>query len=135
MTTFDAPDREKCSARRTLTNTPLQALALMNDATYVEAARCLAARALLEGGKRSNSRLAYAFRLATARAPTAGEAGVLQQLLSQQVERYRDDSKAARDLIRVGESRSDTRLDPRELAAWTIVASAILNLDETITKQ
>ena len=73
LATFDAPDREKCTARRALTNTPLQALVLMNDPTYVEAARALAQRALREGGKDVDSRLAYAFRLATARKPTGKE--------------------------------------------------------------
>src|SRR5205085_11775426 len=70
LSTFDAPDREKCTARRSLTNTPLQALTLMNDPTYVEAARVLAQRALLEGGKDDKSRVVYAFPLATARTPT-----------------------------------------------------------------
>ena len=78
LATFDAPDREKCTARRGQTNTPLQALALLNDPTYVEAARALAQRALLEGGKDEKSRLAYAFRLATARKPTGKEIGVLR---------------------------------------------------------
>ena len=79
LATFDAPDREKCTARRALTNTPLQALALLNDPTYVEAARALAQRTLLEGGTDETSRLAYAFRLATARKPTGKEAGVLRK--------------------------------------------------------
>jgi hypothetical protein len=135
LATFDAPDREKCTARRTLTNTPLQALVLMNDPTYVEAARALATRAITEGGKVATSRLAYSFRLATARVPSARESSVLRELLSRQLDRYRQDSKAALDLIRVGDSEPDPRIDARELAAWTIVASAILNLDETITKQ
>ena len=69
LATFDAPDREKCTARRAQTNTPLQALVLLNDPTYVEASRALAQRALLEGGKDANARIAYAFRLATARKP------------------------------------------------------------------
>jgi len=133
--TFDAPDREKCTARRTLTNTPLQALVLMNDPTYVEAARALATRTIIEGGKDTGSRLGYAFRLATARLPSAREVGVLRELLSRQQDRYRRDRKTALELILVGDSQPDPRLDARELAAWTIVASAILNLDETITKQ
>ena len=81
MATFDAPDREKCTARRAQTNTPLQALVLMNDPTYVEAARALAERTLTEGGREDNSRLAYAFRLATARKPSGEETGVLRGLL------------------------------------------------------
>jgi len=135
LSTFDAPDREKCTARRTPTNTPLQALALMNDPTYIEAARVLATRTLTEGGKDIRSRLAYAFRLATARVPSGQETAVLRELFSRQVDRYRREGKAGIDLIRVGDSQPDPRLDARELAAWTVVASAILNLDETITKQ
>ena len=81
LATFDAPDREKCTGRRALTNTPLQALVLLNDPTYVEAARALAQRTLLEGGKDEKSRLDFAFRLATARKPSGKEAGVLRKLL------------------------------------------------------
>jgi hypothetical protein len=135
LATFDAPDREKCVARRALTNTPLQALVLMNDPTYVEAARALAQRALREGGKDANSRMAYAFRRATSRKPTKPELGLLRSLLDKQISHYRSERKAADELVRVGESKSDERIDDRELAAWTIVMSAILNLDETITKE
>jgi len=132
---FDAPDREKCTARRALTNTPLQALTLMNDPTYVEAARALAQRALLEGGKDDKSRVIYAFRLATARTPTGKEVGVLRDLLKGQRKSFAANRRSAVRLIDVGESGRDSRLDAAELAAWTTVASVILNLDETITKQ
>ena len=135
LATFDAPDREKCTARRALTNTPLQALVLMNDPTYVEASRALAQRALLEGGKDENARLSYAFRLATARIPTGKERGVLRGLLKTRLDGYRKDRNSAIKLLHIGESPYDKRLDPAELAAWTMVGSAILNLDETITKQ
>jgi hypothetical protein len=135
MSTFDAPDREKCVARRAVTNTPLQALVTLNDPTYVEASRALAARALREGGKDVNGRLGYAFRLALARKPSAQESKVLRELLSQQLIAYRKDKKAASELLRVGESTVDPSLDPSELAAWSMVTSAILNLDETITKE
>ena len=133
--TFDAPDREKCTARRTLTNTPLQALALLNDPTYVEAARALAQRTLIEGGDDVNDRLAYAFRLATARKPTRKERGVLRSLLAERLASFQQNRHSALELLRVGESARDKRLDPSELAAWTTVASVILNLDETITKE
>ncbi len=135
LATFDAPSREKCTARRGQTNTPLQALALLNDPTYVEAARALAQRALLEGGKNEKSRLAYAFRLATARSPTGKEIDVLRKLLDGRREAFRKDRQAAVKLLGVGESTRDRRLDPAEHAAWATVASVILNLDETITKQ
>jgi Protein of unknown function (DUF1553) len=135
LATFDAPDREKCTARRALTNTPLQALALQNDPTYVEAARALAQRAMSEGGSDEKSRLTYAFRLVTARRPTGKEIGVLRSLLDGRLSSFRKDRQSAIKLLSVGESPRDRRLDPAELAAWTTVASVILNLDETITKQ
>jgi hypothetical protein len=135
LATFDAPDREKCTARRAQTNTPLQALVLLNDPTYVEAARALAERVLLERGNDRNRRLEYAFRLATARKPTGKEIGVLRSLLEGRLKAFRQDRRAALALLGVGESSRDTRLDAAELAAWTTAASVILNLDETITKQ
>ncbi len=135
LATFDAPDREKCTARRAQTNTPLQALALENDPTYVEAARALAQRTLLEGGKDAKRRIAYAFRLATARLPTSKETSVLRTLLDGRLKAFRQDKASAAKLLTVGESPRDPRLDPAELAAWTTVASVIFNLDETITKQ
>jgi hypothetical protein len=135
LSTFDAPDREKCTARRTLTNTPLQALVLLNDPTYVEAARALAGRILTEGGKEPGSRIRFGFRLATARRPATQEVRVLVAIARQELTQYRHDHDAARKLLEVGESRTDAALDPSELAAWTTVASIILNLDETITKE
>jgi hypothetical protein len=90
---------------------------------------------LREGGRDARSRIAYVFRLALARKPSAQEARVLRDLLSQQLSNYRKDGKAAGELLRVGESKVDDKIDQSELAAWTMVASAILNLDETITKE
>lgn len=135
LVTFDAPDREKCTGRRALTNTPLQALVLMNDPTYVEAARVLAQRALREGGKDIVGRIAFAFRLATARKPSANETRVLRDLLQQQLANYRSDKNAAAALLKVGDSAYDKQIEATELAAWTMVASAILNLDEAIIKE
>jgi hypothetical protein len=135
MATFDAPDREKCVARRAVTNTPLQALVTLNDPTYVEAARAMAQRTLLEGGRDAQGRIVYVFRLALARKPSARETQVLRGLLARQLTNYRKDKKAAGDLLRVGESKWDEKLDVSELAAWTMVASAILNLDETVTRE
>ena len=135
LTTFDAPDREKCTVRRAVTNTPLQALVLMNDPTYLEAARWLAQRAMNHGGRDARSRIDFVFRGATARTPSTKEARVLRSLFQQQITRYRADKKAALDLLGVGESKWDATLEASELAAWTIVASAVLNLDETITKE
>jgi hypothetical protein len=135
LATFDAPDREKCTARRPLTNTPLQALALLNDTAFVEASRALAQRALREGGTDDRKRATYAFRLATGRTPEGKEWRVLRDLLKRQRENFRRNEAAAVKLVSVGESPRDRRIAPAELAAWTTVASVILNLDETITKQ
>jgi hypothetical protein len=135
LATFDAPDREKCTARRAQTNTPLQALVLMNDPTYVEAARVFAERVLREGGKDDKSRIDYAFRLATARKPAGKEESVLRALLERQLIVFRRDRAAAAKLLAVGEAPPDKTLDPSDVAAWTTVTSTILNLDETITRQ
>jgi len=135
LVTFDAPDREKCTARRSVTNTPLQALVLMNDPTYVEAARFLAARMMTEGGKTASGRIKYAFRLATGRAPDSQESAVLVEAAKQALSDYRRHRSEAAALLTVGASKSDPSLNPQELAAWTTVASIILNLDETITKE
>jgi mono/diheme cytochrome c family protein len=134
LVTFDAPDRETCTVRRARTNTPLQALVLLNDPTYVEAARKLAERILTEAGPDPADRIALAFRLATARRPRAAERAVLQNLHDQQLATYRNDPKAALKLLSVGESQRNQALDPAELAAWSMVASTILNLDETVNK-
>ena len=133
MATFDAPDREVCTVRRSRTNTPLQALVLMNDPTYVEASRKFAERVMLKE-KDAGPRLAFAWRLATARAPSDRELAVLQRVLDKQLQTYRADPKAAADLLRVGESARDESLPAPELAAYTIVASMILNVDEVVTK-
>jgi hypothetical protein len=135
LTTFDAPDREKCAARRSITNTPLQALVLLNDPTYVEAARALAQRTLREAGRSAGDRVTFAFRQATARNPNRRELRVLSDLARRKTAAYERDPAAAAKLLEVGESPRPESLDPAELAAWTTVASVILNLDETITKE
>ncbi len=135
LATFDAPDREKCVARRARTNTPLQALVLMNDPTYVEAARALAQRMLIEGGSDPERRLRAGFRLAAGRKPAGYEVRLLARLAREQRADYQRDPAAARKLLDVGESRTDGRLDTAELAAWTAVANVILNLDEVITRE
>jgi hypothetical protein len=134
MATFDASDRESCTVNRSRTNTPLQALTLMNDITYVEAARKLAERMLVEGGAGAASRIDYGFRLVLARHPRPVEAATLEAALADFVRDYQGDREAAKALLGVGESRA-RKGDPRELAAYAAVASLILNLDETVTKQ
>ncbi|MSU58242.1 MAG: DUF1553 domain-containing protein [Pedosphaera sp.] len=134
LATFDAPDREVCVARRLKTNTPLQALALMNDVIQLEAARKLAERMLTEGGAKPEARLDFAFELATARRPKAAERKVLASLLEHRLSHYRGDVAAAKSFLSVGSSEPDAKLDAAELAAYANVASLILNLDETITR-
>jgi hypothetical protein len=135
LITFDAPDREKCAARRSITNTPLQALVLLNDPTYVEASRFLAARMMTQGGKTPAARIDFAFRLATGRKPDTQERAILLEQAKDGLAEYRAHGDEARELLSVGASKSDPHLDPKELAAWTTVAGVILNLDETITKE
>ena len=135
LTTFDAPTREFCSTRRPLSTTPLQALALLNDETYVEAARMLAERMMHEGGQTAASRIRYGFLLATSRAPSASELATLQAGLERRLKFYRDDAAAASKLLRAGESARDFTLSEAELAAYSTVAGVLLNLDEVITKQ
>jgi hypothetical protein len=133
LVTFDAPDREICTVRRARTNTPLQALVLMNDPTYVEASRKFAERMMKEE-RSADSRLAFAWRLATARAPTDREITILRRTLDNQLQHYQQNPKSAEALLRVGESPRDENVSAAELAAYTIVASVILNLDEVVTK-
>lgn len=135
MTTFDAAGREACSVRPSRTSTPLQALALMNDVTFVEAARALAQRVLRAGGTTPDERVKLAFRLVLTRAPKPAELPVLLENLHSHLARFRADPKAARSLLSAGESPRDPQLDPVELASYTALAGLLLNLDEAITKQ
>jgi mono/diheme cytochrome c family protein len=132
---FDAPSRETCTARRARTNTPLQALILMNDEQYVEASRHLALR-MMEGGATARERLAHGFRLTTARRPDPGELEVLEGILERHLAHYRANEEAAGKLLEVGESKlPDGERDAAEVAAFTLMANLLLNLDETITKE
>jgi hypothetical protein len=133
MRTFDAPTRESCQVRRERTNTPLQALALLNETAAVEASRHLALRMMNEGGDDYAARVAYGFRLATGRFPDDVEREVLESLCRRHLQDYQGDEEAAKKLLRVGESRLDDVRATPELAAYTMVANTILNLSETIT--
>jgi len=135
MMAFDAAGRETCIVRQTRTNTPLQALTLMNDITYVEASRVLAQRVLAESGRTPEQRLTRMFRLLTGRPPRAVELQILCADLNQHHRRYRQDRRSALKLVSVGEAKLDETLDVAELAAYTAAANLILNLDETITKE
>jgi len=134
MSAFDAPDRETCTVRRATSNTPLQALVLLNDPTYVEAARKLAERVILEAPNNMNDRFILLFRLTAGRQPSDAERAVLLSTLEDQQRRFRSNPEAAHKLVQVGESARSEELDTIELAAWANVASVLLNLDETITK-
>ena len=133
LATFDAPDRQVCTVRRPRTNTPLQALALMNDPTYVEASRVLGER-LLASSTDDVARVETAFRLVLARAPKAAELAIVRRLLEEQRSHFGTKPEAADKLLRVGERPVGTGVNAAELAAWTVVASTLLNLDEAITK-
>ncbi len=134
MTTFDAPSRESCAPRRERTNTPLQALLLMNDPQYFEAARHLGHRMLRQGGATDAERLRYGFRLATARPPTEAEAAVLARALDEQRGRFAPDPEAAKKVADAGESPAPSDVPAAELAAYAMVANLLLNLDEVVTQ-
>ncbi len=134
MLIFDAPDRERCVVRREQTSTPLQALVLMNDPTYVEASRKLAERMLTEVGPTPSDRIAWGFRLVTSRHPADAELVPLLALLNEQSTRFAANTEAAQKLLSVGESSSDASLSTHELAAYTVIASVLMNRDETVTK-
>jgi hypothetical protein len=135
MRVFDASAREYCTVRDTRTNTPLQSLNLMNDVTYVEAARLLAQRMLLEGGATPQARVAWAFLVAASRRPGERELQVLLRNLNWQMDYFGHNPQEATRLLSIGEKRNDAKLDAVELAAYSATASLILNLDEVITKQ
>lgn len=131
---FDAPNREECVARRSRSNIPQQALVLLNDPTYVEAARVLAERMVREGGATPEARIRWAFRRATARTPDAEEVAILRALQERHRDAWRGDRAAAGQLVATGQAPVPDDIDAVDLAAWTSVARAILNLHETITR-
>jgi hypothetical protein len=132
---FDAPTREICTVKRSRTNTPLQALAVLNEITFVEASRKLAERMLAEGGTTPETRLACGFRLTLARQPRPEELKILADGLKADLDRFRRNPEAAKKLIAAGESKPPPQLKPEELAAYTLAANVLLNLDETLTRE
>jgi hypothetical protein len=134
FTIFDAPSREVCVIRRPRTNTPLQALALLNDPVYLEAARALGHRVMTQGGTSCAERVRYAFRLVLGRDPTAREEAILTAAHAREFRRFAGNRQDANRLIHVGASRPPVDVDIADLAAWTVVASTLLNLDEAITR-
>jgi hypothetical protein len=135
MLLFDAPSREVCTVKRSRTNTPLQALSLLNEITYVEAARKLAERMLTEGGTTTTERLAYGFQLTTSRQPTANELKVLSEGLTADLTRLKQEPEATQKLLKFGDAKSAATLDAVDLAAYTLTANVLLNLDEVITRE
>ncbi len=133
LATFDAPDRETCTIRRSRTNTPLQALVLLNDPTYVEASRKMAELALKEKGD-AESRVEFLFRRVLARSPSLAEKEVLGRVLKRQLNHFQSHPEAAQALLKVGESPSEKAAAPAELAAWAILCNVIFNLDESVNR-
>ncbi|MGY8771270.1 MAG: PSD1 and planctomycete cytochrome C domain-containing protein [Pirellulales bacterium] len=134
MMNFNAAAREVCVTRTELTNTPLQALTLMNNKTFVEAARFLAERILTEGGKTKTERLTFGFQLVTARQPTTVELKLLASSLNAFSQKYQSNNVDAEKLLKTGERPRNENIDLSEHAAYTMLASLLLNLDETINK-
>jgi hypothetical protein len=134
MLAFDAPSREECAAERSRSNLPQQALVLLNDPTYVEAARAFAARIVGEGGASTPARLEFAWRQALQRSPTANETRTITALLEEQRAVYRAQPDAANALLASGDTPVPPQLAPDELAAWTHVARVLFNLHEFITR-
>ena len=134
MDAFDATMRDVACTRRQRTDTPLQALVTMNDVQWIEAARALAQRVIEEGGKQPQQRIQLMSDILLAHDPPASMAAVLENSLAQMKQHYAADPKAAQELVSVGEKKRDASIPAAELAAWTMVASEMLNLDETITK-
>jgi hypothetical protein len=134
LVNFDAPSREECTAERARSNTPQQALTLLNDPTYVEAARVFAQRILIHGGADLQQRLKFAWRTALSRPPKPGELAVLADLYTKHKQEYAADQKSAESIAAAGEAPKAKDLDAAELAAWTSVSRTILNLHEAITR-
>jgi hypothetical protein len=134
MVNFDAPTREGCIVRETRTNTPLQALNLMNDVAFLEAARKIGERMIREGGPDPTSRIGYGWKLVLGRQPRSGEIASILRAYDRFLTRFKHDLASSEAYLKHGESPRDPNLDPAELAAAAAVASLILNLDETVTK-
>lgn len=134
MATFDAPDREICVVRRARTNTPLQALILMNDPTYIEAARKLAEQVLLSE-KDDSARWTRAFRIVLAREPDAKEISALQSVRSAAKDHFQKTPEAATELLKVGRAPADATIPAEELASWSAAMSVLMNLDEAISRE
>ena len=134
MSTFDAPNREQSCSGRGKSNTPMQALQLLNDIQHVEAARNFAEKIIHKGGNQDKAKISWAWRTATSRKPSQEEIEIVNNVLNQNRKRYSQDQEAAENLIGFGESEPDANIQPPELASWTLTANMILNLDEVVNK-
>ncbi|NND95956.1 MAG: DUF1553 domain-containing protein, partial [Pirellulaceae bacterium] len=134
MLLFDAPNREVCTIKRSRTNTPLQALSLLNEITFVEAARGLAARMINEGGDDDESRIRFAYKTLFSRQPSADELLVLTSGMESDQKYFTTNPQAAHELTSVGEWTPDTKLDPVQWATYTMTANVLLNLDEFVSR-
>ncbi len=135
MAAFDAPSREVCTVKRENTNTPLQALVLMNDTQFVEASKVLAERMQKEGGDSLEDQIAYGFRLAVSRYPKTEETAIFKEFYDTQEERFKANPKEAYKLLSVGEKQFDKSMDKNKTAALTMVANTMLNHDEAYMKR
>jgi mono/diheme cytochrome c family protein len=135
MTMFDSPTREICTVKRSTTNTPLQALALLNEVTYIEAARVLAQRMIAQGGVTPEQRIAWAFKRVTCREPRTEETAILAAGLAKRLGRFEEAAERAKQLVAVGAAQPDTQMEAGELAAYTLTANVLLNLDEVVTRE
>jgi hypothetical protein len=131
---FDAPSREECTATRMRSNTPKAALVLLNDPTFVEAARKLAELAIASGGATDDERIAFLWKRTLSRGPDAEELSVVKGLLARRRDEFKADPQAASELLAVGIAPRDKTMNETELAAWTAAARAVLNLNETIAR-
>lgn len=134
MIIFDAASRNQCTVKRQHTNTPLQALVLLNDPQFVEASRAFANRMIQEGGNDLNQRIAYAFRWATSRSPDAEELAILKDLYHEEIKEFQNYPERADELMRVGEYKNQADADIPELAAYSVVANTIMNISESLQK-
>ena len=135
MLTFDATSREVCVVKRQPTATPLQALVLMNDPQYVEAARALAQHAIHDAGPSLDDQATYIFRSLTGRRPGERELEILESLYREQYDEFRSGRSDANKLLAVGDTPPDRAIDPAECAALTVLAQAVMNYDETVMKR
>ena len=135
MALMDAADRESCRISTTRTNTPLQALTFLNEKMYVEAARNLGQRILMEGGTSESAQIKFGFEKVLARKPSEKEQSLLEDAYQDYRREFENDLVGAEQLVAIGESDPDPTLDPRDLAAATTLANTLLNLDETVTKE